>query len=217
MLRAHQQRAFDHLIVVVPGELWPAIDVSLHADLRACVTGHLVLDLERASPEEITRVVAPVIEHAEHARERRLLRKLRDALGSGVLAIAGVDAVLNSLEQRRVGTLLVADGAQLAAGRCPRCGRVSGSREHHCSLDRSMLAPVDAVQYAIERAHRQRADVVVVSHESAELRQRGSIAALLRRRESSDHPIAQPIPSDGEQPDRRGAAIPVLRHPVTTR
>ncbi len=177
--RANQRQAFEQLVVVAPDELWPVIRASLHADLRARLTVHVVLDLERARATEIARVVAPVVEQAQRAREQDLLRRLWDALATGGPAVAGLDAVLASLRQRRIETLIVADGAQLTAGRCPRCGRLSSAREKRCPLDGTALAPVDAVEHAIEHAHRQRADVVVFCHESAGLREHGSIAALL--------------------------------------
>jgi peptide subunit release factor 1 (eRF1) len=155
------------------------IRASLHADLRARLTAHVALDLDRGCAEEITRVVAAVVEHAQRARERDLLRRLGDALATGGPAVTGLDAVLASLRQRRIETLVVADGAQLTAGLCPRCGRLSSTRERRCPLHGAGLAPVDAVDLAIERAKRQRADVVVFCHESAGLREHGSIAALL--------------------------------------
>jgi len=177
---ADQRQAFEHLVIVAADELWPVIRASLHASLRLRLTAHVALDLERAGAQEITRVVAPVVHQAQRARERELLRCLWDALASGGPAVAGLDAVLASLRQRRIQTLIVADGAQLTATRCPHCGRLSSARENRrCPLDGAALAPVDAVDHAIEHARRQRADVVVFCHESAGLREHGSIAALL--------------------------------------
>ncbi len=185
LVRADQQRAFDRLVVVALDELWPAIRASLRADLRNRLTAHIVLDLSSASADAITSVVAPIVQEAERSRERALLRSLWEGLTAGDAAVVGVDAVLASLEQRRVDTLMVAAGARLTAGRCPRCGWLSCARENCCPLDGALLEPIDAVECATERARDQRADVVVFSDETAGLCQHGSIAALLREDASS--------------------------------
>jgi hypothetical protein len=80
------------------------------------------------------------------------------------------------LDRGDVGVLLIAQGASLTAGLCPRCGRLSASGPR-CRLDGAGLAPVDALTHAVELAADQAADVVV-SHERASLHERGSIAAL---------------------------------------
>ena len=155
------------------------IHASLHPHLRVRLTTHDVLDLERAGAREITRAAAAVVEHAERTREQQLLDRLSNTLARGGPAAAGVDEVLASLEQRRIETVIVAEGAQLSAGLCPRCGQVSSSRERHCPLDGAPLAPVDAVDHTREEAHHQRINVVTLRHEAAGLRDHGSIAALL--------------------------------------
>jgi len=180
MLRAHRRRPFDHLVVVASGELWPVVEASLDRDLRDRLAGRVALNLERAPAEQIARVVAPVIERAERDRERTLVARLKDALGSGGPAAAGLDNVLAMLEQERVETLLVADGARLTAGLCSRCGRLAGSGENRCPLDGAALAAVDAVEHAIEMAAHHCSDVVVLHRERAALREHDSIAALLR-------------------------------------
>jgi peptide chain release factor subunit 1 len=180
MLRAHRRRPFDHLVVVASDELWPEVGSSLHADLQARLAGHVAHDLEHATAEEIAQAVAPVVQSAARDRERALVARLEDALGTGGPAAAGLDEVLATLEQERVATLLVAEGASLTAGLCSRCGRLAASGENHCPLDGAPLGAVDAVEHAIEIAAHQGIDVVVVHHELAALREHGSIAALLR-------------------------------------
>lgn len=179
MLRANQRRTFDRLVLVAPDELWPVIHARLHPDLLARLTAHVVLDLERAGAKDIRRAVAAVVEEAELAREQQLLRRLSSALRTSGPAAAGVDEVLASLEQRRVETVMVAEGAQLIAGLCPRCGRVSSARERRCPLDGAPLVPVDAVDHTLEEAHHQRVNVVMLRHQTGGLRDHGSIAALL--------------------------------------
>jgi len=180
LLRAHRRRAFDQLVVVAADELWPVVEEHLHPDLRARLAGRIARDLEHAPAVEIARAVAPVVERADQAGERALIARVEEGLGTGGAAAAGLDEVLALLEQGRVETLLVAQGAQLTASLCPRCGRLSAANHGTCPLDGAILASVDATEHAIESAASQDVDIVVVRHEDAALREHGSIAALLR-------------------------------------
>ena len=65
LMRAHRRRAFDHLVVAAPNELWPPIETALHSDLREQLAGLVALDLEHAPIREIVRAVAPVLQRAE--------------------------------------------------------------------------------------------------------------------------------------------------------
>lgn len=179
--RAHRRRPFDQLVVVASDELWPEVEARLDHDLRERLAGHVDLNLEHAAPEEIARAVAPLVEAAERERERELVARLREFLGVGGRAAAGLDEVLATLEQERVEVLILAEGASLVADQCPTCGRLSASAQDHCPLDGARLARVDAVEHAVKRAAGGSvADIVVVRHEAAALKQHGSIAALLR-------------------------------------
>lgn len=180
MLRAHRRCRFEHVVVVASDELWPTMEESLDRELRDRLAGHVALDLERASAEQIVAAVGPVVDQLERDRERALITRLQDGLGIGGAAAAGLDEVLAMLEQERVETLLVADGVKLTAGLCPRCGRLSATAGAHCPVDGAALAAVDAVEYAIDLAARQLVEVVVIRHEQAALGRHDSIAALLR-------------------------------------
>ncbi len=180
LLRAHLRRRFDHLVIVASSELRPVIEHSLPGELKEVLAGSVDADLEHAPADELARAVAPVIERAEHDRERALVDRLEQGLGTGGPAAAGLDEVLSTLEQERVETLLVADRSRLTAGLCPRCARLSTSDQGKCALDGAVLAEVDAVEHAVDEAVRQSARVVVMRHEVNWLLEHGQIAALLR-------------------------------------
>ena len=156
MQRAHRRRPFDHVAVVAADELWPVVEDALSSDVQARLAGRVTHDLEHAAPEEIARAVAPVIETAEHERERELLARLEQGLGTGGPAAAGLDEVLALLEAHRVELLLLAEHAGIAP------------------------EEADAIERAVETAARESVEIVVVRHEEAALREHGSIAALLR-------------------------------------
>ncbi len=180
LLRAHRRHPFDHLVIVAPDELWPVVEAGLHRDLHDRLTGVIDRDLEHAPAQEIVRAVTPVVERAERDRERALISRLDEALGTGGSAVAGLDEVLAMLEQERAEVLLVADRATLTAGLCSRCGRLSASDEGLCRFDEAPLHPVDAVEHIIALAAQNSVEVVVVRHELDALGKHGLIAALLR-------------------------------------
>lgn len=180
LLRAHRRRPFDHLAIVASDELWPVVEASLHRDLRDRLAGVIRLDLEHAPTEEIVRAVAPVVEAAERDRERALMSRLDDALGTGGAAVAGLDEVLSALEEQRAELLLLAHQASVTAGRCTRCGRLSASSDGSCRFDGGPLVPVDANEHVAALAAQDSVEVVVLRHESDALLAHGQIAALLR-------------------------------------
>ena len=180
LLRAHLRRPFEHLVIVASDELRPVIEHSLHSELMEVLAGSVEADLEHAPTADIAQAVAPVIERADRDRERALVAQLEQALGTGGAAAAGLDEVLSTLEQQRVGTLLVPERSSVKAGLCPMCGRLSAADDGRCPLDGAALAEVDAVEHAIEEAAHRSGRVVVVRHETDWLIEHGGIAALLR-------------------------------------
>jgi peptide chain release factor subunit 1 len=180
LLRAHQHRPFRQLVVVCADELRPVIERSLHSELKEVLAATVGADLEHASTGEIVQAVAPVIECVERDRELELIARIEQALGTGGPGAAGLDEVLSTLNQQRVETLLVPERPELRAGLCPTCGQLSTDGGRKCPLDGHSLAEVDAVEYAIEEAVRQSAQVVVVRHQPDWLHQHGDIAARLR-------------------------------------
>ncbi len=180
LLRVHLRQPFGHLVIVASSELRPVIEHSLHSELTKVLTGTVDADLEHAPADKIAQAVAPVIARSERDRERPLVARIEEVLGTGGAAAVGLDEVLSTLEQQRVETLLVAEHSSLKAGRCPQCGRLSATNDGRCPLDGAVLAQVDAVEHAVQEAARQSAQILIVRHEADWLTEHGEIAAQLR-------------------------------------
>ncbi len=175
-----QRRPFEHLLVAGPAELHRRVEQELHPELRARLAGYFEIDVERSSPEEVHRRAMPLIEAEERAREQEALRRLNEGLAPSGHAAAGLDEVLELLNEGRVQTLLVAHGLTAQGFACPSCGRLS-SAAAPCPVDGAGTEPrEDIVASAVELALASSADVLVVSHEREQLAAHGSIAALLR-------------------------------------
>jgi peptide chain release factor subunit 1 len=180
LLSAHRRRPFQRLMLVCSDELRPVLEHSLPRELSDVLAGTVAANLEHASEDEIGQALEPVIERIERDRERELIARLEQALGTGGRAAAGLDEVLSTLEQQQVETLFVGERGSLKAGLCPTCGRLSTDGSRRCPLDGASLADVDAIEHAVEQAARQSAQVVVAHHEPEWLQEHGDIAALLR-------------------------------------
>ena len=121
---------------------------------------------------------APLIEADDRRREREALDRLEEGLGAGGRAAAGLDEVLSALNERRVESLLLAEGWRAAGVACPQDGWL-GVAEPSCPLDGTATEQrEDIVESAVEAALAQSAEVMVLRYE--DLSDHDSIAALLR-------------------------------------
>src|SRR5215210_234902 len=141
---------FAHLLIGAPEETVGDLERSLHPYLQERLAGHVRLDVENSSADDVRAEAARGMEEHERRRERELLDRLEHGLGAGGRAAAGADDVLGALEEARVDTLLLAEGL-----------RASGVAER-----------------ATQKALASSAEVVIVRHH--DLTSHDGIAALLR-------------------------------------
>jgi peptide subunit release factor 1 (eRF1) len=182
LFKRFQRRPFDRLLVGGPPEMHGRVEGTLHTDLRKRLAGHFEIDVERASVDEVHQRALPLVEAAEQRREAEALAQLREGVAPNGHAAAGADQVLELLSERRVQTLLVAEGADMPGFTCPKCGwLVTESDSGTCDADGTTLERrQDVIESAITAALAQDADVLVVHHERDKLDQFGPLAALLR-------------------------------------
>lgn len=179
LYRRFKRAPFAHILIGATRELAPLVEERLHPDLRSRLAGRIDIDVEHSSPEEILAAARPVME--EHARrlEEETLGRLRERAADGRAAI-GLEDVLAALSERRVETLLLADGFSATARQCPQCGWLGPDNVATCPADGSDMEPrEDVADLAIARALAQSAGVLVPKA-SDEIAERGGIAAVLR-------------------------------------
>jgi peptide chain release factor subunit 1 len=175
-----QDEPFDHLVLGGPSELAHRVEHDLHTDLCQRLVGHVDIDVERASAEEVHRRALPVIETQERQREQNALARLTESIAPDGHAVTGLDEVLELLGEQRVETLLLAQGFVAPGLSCPRCGRLSTTGTS-CPMDAAELQPREnIVDHAVERALSQSIEVLIFREHRSELERHGSIAALLR-------------------------------------
>src|SRR5215208_1292656 len=105
-----KDRPFDRLLIGAPQETVGDLERRLHPYLQDRLAGHVRLDVDHASTDEVRRAVAEQVEELEAQREAEALERLRQGIGAGGRAAAGRDEVMSVLEEARVATLLLGDG-----------------------------------------------------------------------------------------------------------
>jgi len=173
-----RRRPFDRLLVGATTELWPAFERQLHPYVAERVIARFDIDVENATPEQVREAVAPLIDEAEREREQTALERLRQGLGAGNRATAGLEPVLEALNERRVEVLLFEEGAQLEGVVCPHDSWL-GVDVAECPLDGTPVERREnVVEDAVEAAVLQAAEPIAL--EPGELAEHGRIAAVLR-------------------------------------
>jgi len=175
-----QRAPFDHFLIGIPAELHGAIEHVLHASLRERMRGFIEVDVERASADQVVAAAAPRVEAADRDRERAKLDRLIEGVGTGGHGVAGLDETLAALNERRVETLLIAEGFASPGSMSADSGLLHPQEGGTSPVDGSELVRRDdIVESAIESALAQAADVLVVRHHD-DLAHHGSIGATLR-------------------------------------
>jgi peptide chain release factor subunit 1 len=109
-----EERPFDRLIVGCSDELWPETRDALHSYLRERLRGRIELDVERSTPDEVRRGIAPLVAANERSREREAVERLAAGLGQGGNGAAGLDEVVTAHNEHQVALLMLGRDARLS-------------------------------------------------------------------------------------------------------
>jgi peptide subunit release factor 1 (eRF1) len=174
----YKEQAFDHLVLGAPHELARELEGDLHPWLRDRVVARLSIPVG-APEDEIVSTALEVEARVEREREAALVERLRQALGSGNGAVAGIGDVLEALVARRAETLLVSEGYEAPGWRCRGCAYV-GIRGRRCPMCEAEMEQVDdVVEEAVQEGLAQSCRLAIC-RDNADLDVLGRIAALVR-------------------------------------
>src|SRR4051812_8293051 len=174
-----KRNPFDRLLIGCPEELYSEVEKRLHPYLQERIVGRIEVDVEHTSPDEVLNAAAEKMEEEDKRHEREAFDRLAEGLGTGGRAAAGLEDVLEALNERRVEILLVEQGLTAAGVVCPQCGWL-GAEGANCPADGTPLHKVDdIIENAVELAVTQSAEVIAARYYD-DLEERGSIAAVLR-------------------------------------
>ena len=175
--RLHQDKGFARLTIGASDEVNAAIEPMLHPYLRERLSPRIAVGAAASEPEVLAAALV-VEEEAERAEEAALVARLRDGVGSGSKAVAGLSGTLEALNARRVATLVVSEGYTESGWRCG-CGALAAIGPS-CAVDGAAMEHLDDVIHdAVDIAlgHGCHVEVCVGN---ADLDVLGSVGALLR-------------------------------------
>jgi peptide subunit release factor 1 (eRF1) len=175
--RLQQDKGFGRLTIGASDEVNAAIEPLLHPYLRERLVGRIGVGAGASEPE--VRAAAMTVEReVERAKEAAFVARLRDGVGSGSKAVAGLVPTLGALNERRVATLLVSEGYAESGWRCG-CGALA-AKGPQCPVDGQAMEHVDDVlNDAVDVALGQGCHVEVCVG-NADLDVLGRVGALLR-------------------------------------
>ncbi len=179
LFRRFKRAPFDKLLIGCPAEMRHDVEKRLHPYLQKRIVGRMEVDVENTTPDQVLEAAAGKMEEEDRKHERAALDRLSEGLGTGGRAAAGLDDVLDALNQRKVEVLMFEQGLTAPGVACPQCGWM-GAKGSTCPVDGTELDDrVDIIENAVQLAITQSAEVIAVRHYD-DLDGKGSIAALLR-------------------------------------
>jgi peptide subunit release factor 1 (eRF1) len=153
-------------------------DDLLSKEARRAVVGWTQAEAHAQGPE-LLELAAPVLERWRGEQEREALERWREEAGRNGRATAGWEHTLEAASDGRVELLLFQEGANHAAARCPRCGRVA-LEDGNCPLDgTSMEHSEEGLDLAVHQTLVHGGTVWAVQS-AQDLEPVGGIGALLR-------------------------------------
>lgn len=173
-----QQQSFEHLSIGAPEGMANELESLLHPYLRERLCDRITV-ATNASVDEISKAAMAVVSAQERRAESEAVEKLRDAVGAGTRGVAGLDAVLAALGERRVEQLVVSEGFSASGWSCEPCGLLT-TMGRHCKLcGNDMVEIADIVEEAVDHALAQSCKIEVCV-DNADLDVMGRIGAFLR-------------------------------------
>jgi peptide subunit release factor 1 (eRF1) len=174
-----QREGFDYLLIGGTEELTSAFFDRLHTYLQDRVAGYLPISTS-ASPTDVRKQTLEAMEGIKAQLDEDLTARLKEQVGSGNLAVAGLAPTLRALNAHKVMHLLVEEGYQTAGGRCPECGTLRVRSTGRCRFCQGTIERVEnLMDEAVELAFAQGAQVHFVAPNQT-LWDLGRVGALLR-------------------------------------
>jgi peptide chain release factor subunit 1 len=176
--RLYQEHGFSHFAIGAPDAIAHELEGCLHPYLRERLCGRIGVPV--GSPIEDIRAAAIDLEiEVDRQREATLVARLRDAIGAGQRAVAGLDEVLRALHERRVEHLVVSAGFAEAGWRCGTCDALACVGPSCPACSSAMHRIVDVVEDAVEDSLSQGIRVSICV-DNADLDVAGRVGAFLR-------------------------------------
>jgi len=181
IFKIYQDEPFDGLILGGTDEIISQFRELLHPYLRERVWDTFPVEM-MINIRELSDQVQAVTKRARHDEHQNLLQQLRDGLGTGTKAVAGLEPTVSALQKGQVQTLLVPVGFRQEGARCAKCNALTSEERETCGYcGGDLVAVPDVVEDLLQQAFDQGCRICSPEGDVAdELNAEGGIGALLR-------------------------------------
>jgi peptide chain release factor subunit 1 len=135
--RCVRRLAAPTIVLVGAEEIRSEFEALLSHEAREACIGWGSAE-RHASPAELLEAAEPLLRKRDTAHEQELLERWREEASRDGRASAGWNRTLEAASEGRVEQLLVQEGADRPAYRCPECGRAQAT-DGNCPLDGTQL------------------------------------------------------------------------------
>jgi peptide subunit release factor 1 (eRF1) len=176
--RCVRRMSSPNIVLIGAEEIRSEFEALLSREAREARIGWASAE-RHASPAELLEAAEPVLREFRAARERELVDRWREEASRDGRASAGWTRTLDAASDGRVEVLLVQEGVNRPAYRCPECGRAQ-TTNGSCPLDgAAMERRPDGLDLAVHQALVHGGKVVVI-RDRRDLEPVEGIGALLR-------------------------------------
>jgi peptide chain release factor subunit 1 len=176
--RVRRENGKVEVVIVSPEETRAELGPLLSHDVKSAIVGW-TSGGAHVSAAGLEELVKPILDRSRAEAERELVDRWREAVGRNGRAAAGWETTLEAASDARVETLLVSNGANREAWRCPECGRGSAV-PGECALDGTAMQRVEnGLDVAVHLTLLHGGRVKVLEHVQ-DLGPAAGIGALLR-------------------------------------
>jgi peptide chain release factor subunit 1 len=176
---AGRRRRGVPIVLVGPEEVRSELEGLLAHETRGRIAGWTTAEAHADAPQ-LLEAALPVLSEWCARRDDELLERWREEAGRNGRAVAGWDATLEAASDGRVELLLVQDGSDREAYRCPACGRAQ-TTDGACPLDGTTMEQSPAgLDLAVHQTLNHGGTVRVIGDSRRDLEPVGGVAALLR-------------------------------------
>jgi len=192
LLRFHEHKDYDCLMIGCRDEMRPDIEAELHSGLKRILVGRFVVDPGLAPAEEIREKAQAIVDRRDREEEAGLVEKAVVGSATKGLGAVGLREVMDALEKGEVRALLLPAG-DLGDGQgmslCDNCGHLEGKEVRACALCSGRMRRFAHGEEALLR-HALGRSIEVRRTRWAKLPAPDEIAAWLRFRAEASAPVA---------------------------
>jgi peptide chain release factor subunit 1 len=167
-----------HVVLVGAEDIRSEFEDGLAHEIRSRVIGWTTVEAH-AGPPEICQAVLPVVDAWWNGREDDVLDRWREHAAKNARASSGWEQTLEAASDGRIDLLLVQNGVDHPAYKCPQCGRAQLT-DGSCPLDGTTLeSREDGLDLAVHQTLAHGGTVQVI-RDRRDLEPVGGVGALLR-------------------------------------